>query len=57
MDLEASTWYWVSYPAEGDIYEAAYVDHNGRIMIDGNRYEISQFGGVTFTKAVMPEEN
>jgi hypothetical protein len=54
--LELETWYWVSYRSEGDIYEAAYVDHNGRIMIGADRYEISQFGGITFTKAVMPGE-
>ena len=55
MDLEVKTWYWISDPNEGDIFTPAYVAIDGRILIGDDRYEMSQFNGLTFTKAVMPE--
>jgi hypothetical protein len=55
MNLEVKTWYWISDLNEGDLFEAAYVDADGRIIIDDARYERRQLEGVTFTKAVMPD--
>ena len=56
MSLEHKQWYWLSLPEEGDIFYPVYIVDDEYLLMDGKHEKIDENGGVTFTKAIMPDQ-
>lgn len=56
-DLENDTWYWYTVHSEGDVFHPVFIQGNGILIMDAKEYSIGSFKGLTFYKAIMPNDN
>jgi len=56
-DLENATWYWYTHHSEGDVFHPVFVQGDGILIMDAKEHSIGLFKGLTFYKAIMPNDN
>jgi len=54
QELKREGWYWITHPAEGDVWWPAYVRSDGVVLIDGRECDVSDLIGLVIESAILP---